>query len=129
MKTQNCTLAQVKVNAAQKLASKREPSHSSIINVKGVEIGGKTLTIIAGPCAVESEDQLLETASLVSRYGAQILRGGAFKPRSSPYSFQGLEEEGLKLLQLARLKTGMPVVTEVMDILNERGGASIFQRF
>ena len=87
----------------------------SLIAVKGNVIGGKGITIIAGPCAVESREQLFETARLVSKNGARILRGGAFKPRSSPYSFQGLGEEGLKLLKEISTETGQAVVTEVMD--------------
>lgn len=88
---------------------------TSKINIGGVVIGGSEVVIIAGPCAVESAEQLSDTARAVKRGGAQILRGGAFKPRSSPYSFQGLGEEGLKLLKSIRSETGMPVVTEVMD--------------
>ncbi|HEX2975618.1 MAG TPA: 3-deoxy-7-phosphoheptulonate synthase, partial [Bacteroidales bacterium] len=80
-----------------------------------VSIGGNGVVIFAGPCAVESREQLLETARSVRSGGAKILRGGAFKPRSSPYNFQGLGEEGLMLLDMARSETGMPVVTEVMD--------------
>jgi len=87
----------------------------SLIAVKGNVIGGKGITIIAGPCAVESREQLFETARLVSKNGARILRGGAFKPRSSPYSFQGMGEEGLKLLKEISAETGQAVVTEVMD--------------
>ena len=86
-----------------------------IISVAGVEIGGSSFPVIAGPCAVESESQILETAVRVARAGARILRGGAFKPRTSPYAFQGLGENGLKLLALARQETGLPVVTEVMS--------------
>jgi 3-deoxy-7-phosphoheptulonate synthase len=88
---------------------------STIVNISGVEIGGSEVVIIAGPCAVESREQLFETARSVKTGGARILRGGAFKPRSSPYSFQGLGEEGLKLLSQIRKETGLPVVTEVMD--------------
>ncbi len=88
---------------------------ATVVNVKGVEFGGPEIVIIAGPCAVESEEQLFETARFVHSDGAKVLRGGAFKPRSSPYSFQGLEEEGLKLLREISKETGMPVVTEVMD--------------
>jgi 3-deoxy-7-phosphoheptulonate synthase len=80
-----------------------------------VRIGGPDVVIIAGPCAVESEAQLLATARAVKAGGASVLRGGAFKPRTSPYSFRGLEFEGLRLLALARAETGLPVVTEVMD--------------
>ena len=87
----------------------------SIVNIAGVEIGGNGVVVIAGPCAVENRDQLFDTARSVKDGGARILRGGAFKPRSSPYSFQGLGEEGLKLLSSIRAETGLPVVTEVMD--------------
>lgn len=87
----------------------------TIVDVNGVKIGGSEIVIIAGPCAVESEEQLFETARSINSYGTSILRGGAFKPRSSPYSFQGLGEEGLKLLSEIRKETGLPVVTEVMD--------------
>jgi 3-deoxy-7-phosphoheptulonate synthase len=85
------------------------------VKVNGVEIGGREVVIIAGPCAVESMEQLVETAVSVRNSHAKILRGGAFKPRSSPYSFQGLGEEGLKMLRGISNKTGLPVVTEVMD--------------
>jgi len=85
------------------------------VKVNGTEIGGREVVIIAGPCAVESMEQLVETAFSVTKSGAKILRGGAFKPRSSPYSFQGLGEEGLKMLREISNKTGLPVVTEVMD--------------
>ncbi len=85
------------------------------VKVNGTEIGGREVVIIAGPCAVESMEQLAETAVSVRNSHAKILRGGAFKPRSSPYSFQGLGEEGLKMLREISNKTGMPVVTEVMD--------------
>lgn len=94
---------------------KEEDQDTTIVNVNGVEIGGKEIIVFAGPCAVESREQLFETAGSVESSGARIIRGGAFKPRSSPYSFQGLGEEGLKLLQQISKKTGLPVVTEVMD--------------
>lgn len=87
----------------------------TIVKVNDVEFGGSKVTIIAGPCAVESMEQLFETARSVALNGANMLRGGAFKPRSSPYSFQGLGEEGLKLLGQIRKETGLPVVTEAMD--------------
>ncbi len=115
MNTLDCNIPNIKINPAFKLASKASVNHQTIVDVNGVKIGGNALTIMAGPCAVENKAQLLETAIQVDKYGGQILRGGAFKPRTSPYSFQGLEEEGLKLLKLARLKTGLPFVTEVMD--------------
>ncbi len=98
-----------------KLASRMSRPESTVVHVGHVAVGGPEFVVIAGPCSVESKDQLLATAEQVKRAGAGILRGGAFKPRSSPYSFQGLEEEGLKLLKLARETTGLPVVTEVMD--------------
>jgi 3-deoxy-7-phosphoheptulonate synthase len=85
-----------------------------VIEIRGVKIGGEELIVIAGPCSVESRDQILEVAERVKAAGAHMLRGGAFKPRSSPYSFQGLKEEGLKYLAEARERTGMPIVTEVM---------------
>jgi 3-deoxy-7-phosphoheptulonate synthase len=87
----------------------------TVVTVKGIDLGGSGVVIIAGPCAVESRDQLFATARSVSGSGAKILRGGAFKPRSSPYNFQGLGEEGLKMLQEISKETGQPVVTEVMD--------------
>jgi 3-deoxy-7-phosphoheptulonate synthase len=85
------------------------------VSTGGVIVGGSDVIIIAGPCAIENRDQLAETARHVHKAGANILRGGAFKPRTSPYSFQGLGEEGLKYLEEAGKETGMPVVTEVMD--------------
>jgi 3-deoxy-7-phosphoheptulonate synthase len=91
-------------------------SESAIVNVEGVEIGGSEVVVIAGPCAVENMNQLVESAFSVKRGNAKILRGGAFKPRSSPRSFQGLGEQGLKMLRDVSNMTGMPVVTEVMDI-------------
>ncbi len=87
----------------------------TIVNIGGTKIGGTDIVVIAGPCAVESWEQLFETAMAVKSSGAKILRGGAFKPRSSPYSFQGLGEEGLNLLATIHKQTGMPLVTEVMD--------------
>jgi len=111
----DCNIQNIVINPAYKLASKASQTHQTIVDVVGVKIGEIALAIMAGPCAVESKEQLLETARQVEKCGGQILRGGAFKPRTSPYSFQGLEEEGLKLLKLARLETGLPFVTEVMD--------------
>ncbi|MCK4465364.1 MAG: 3-deoxy-7-phosphoheptulonate synthase [Bacteroidales bacterium] len=97
------------------LINRQAKKDDTVINVNGIEIGGKDIVIIAGPCAVENREQLLETAKKVSSGGANILRGGAYKPRTSPYSFQGLGEDGLKYLSEARKVTGLPVVTEVMD--------------
>lgn len=99
-----------------KLASKEvKPEPTSVEVSPGLVIGGNHFIVMAGPCSVESEEQILETAEAVKAAGAKILRGGAFKPRTSPYSFQGMEEEGLKLLALAREKTGLPIVTEVVN--------------
>jgi 3-deoxy-7-phosphoheptulonate synthase len=102
-------------SSAPKLVSRQTNVMDTVINVNGIEIGGNDIVIIAGPCAVENREQLLETAKAIRLGGANILRGGAYKPRTSPYSFQGLGEEGLKYLSLARKETGLPVVTEVMD--------------
>ncbi len=99
-----------------KLASRQVRTEGSTISVnKNVEVGAKEFIVMAGPCSVESEKQIVETAQAVKASGAKVLRGGAFKPRTSPYSFQGLEEDGLKLLALAREETGLPFVTEVMN--------------
>jgi 3-deoxy-7-phosphoheptulonate synthase len=98
-----------------KLAGRDFQPHDTVVKVNGVSIGGQRLVVMAGPCAVESRDQLLETAHIVKEAGARVLRGGAFKPRTSPYSFQGLGEEGLRLLARARDETGLAVVTEVME--------------
>ena len=95
--------------------SRNKRSDNTVVEVKGITIGGSEVIIIAGPCAVESREQLFETARSVKTGGARILRGGAFKPRSSPYNFQGMGEDGLKLLREISIETGMPVVTEVMD--------------
>ncbi|HIP97420.1 MAG TPA: 3-deoxy-7-phosphoheptulonate synthase [Anaerolineae bacterium] len=98
-----------------KLASREFHPQDTIVVVNGVSIGGQEVIVMAGPCAVESREQILETARAVKKAGAHVLRGGAFKPRTSPYSFQGLGKEGLRLLAEAREETGLPVVTEVMD--------------
>lgn len=98
-----------------KLASRNFKQENTIVRVGDIEIGGDTLHVMAGPCAVESKDQLMESAFRVKEAGATILRGGAFKPRTSPYSFQGLEEKGLEMLAEAREATGLYIITEVMD--------------
>jgi len=99
-----------------KLASREvKPETSQVQIAPGLVVGGEELIVMAGPCSVESETQILESAHAVKAAGARLLRGGAFKPRTSPYSFQGLEEEGLRLLALAREATGLPVVTEVVN--------------
>jgi 3-deoxy-7-phosphoheptulonate synthase len=98
-----------------KLVSREFKPESSVVDVGGVKIGGNALVVMAGPCSVENRQMLFETAKAVKRAGAQVLRGGAFKPRTSPYSFQGLGEEGLKLLREVGKETGIRVVTELMD--------------
>jgi 3-deoxy-7-phosphoheptulonate synthase len=98
-----------------KLASREFHVEDSVFNIKGVKVGGGHLMMIAGPCAIEGESILLEIAEKVKEAGANVLRGGAFKPRTSPYSFQGLGEDGLKMLKGAGERFGMPIVTEVMD--------------
>ena len=106
----------IRIIKPYKLASREFKSFDTIIKVKDVVIGGKEVIVMAGPCVVENEKQIFETARYVKAAGAKILRGGAFKPRSSPYSFQGLGEEGLKLLAQAGEETGLAVVTEVMSV-------------
>jgi 3-deoxy-7-phosphoheptulonate synthase len=98
-----------------KLAGRGFKPGGSVVSCGGVDIGGKRIVVMAGPCAVESEEQLVEAARAVSKSGASILRGGAFKPRTSPFSFQGLQKSGLELLARVKRKMGMPVVTEVVD--------------
>ncbi len=103
------------ISKPYKLVGRPFRPEGTVINVRGVEIGGNRLTVMAGPCTIESELQLMETARFVKQMGAHILRGGAYKPSTSPYSFQGMGEEGLKLLSAAREETGLPIITEVMD--------------
>lgn len=98
-----------------KLVSREGTNERTVVNVKGVRIGGDAVIVMAGPCAVESHDQLMTAAVKAKQAGVHILRGGAFKPRTSPYSFQGLEQEGLEILKEASEVTGLPVVTEVID--------------
>ncbi|MBI1804393.1 MAG: 3-deoxy-7-phosphoheptulonate synthase [Ignavibacteriae bacterium] len=98
-----------------KLASREFRQENTIVHVAGVPVGGKGVIVIAGPCSVETEEQVLGTAEAVKAAGASLLRGGAYKPRTSPYAFQGLGEDGLKLLAKAREKTGLGIVTEVME--------------
>jgi len=106
----------IRIVKPYKLASREFKSFDTTVKVKDVVIGGKEVIVMAGPCVVENEKQIFETAQQVKAAGAKILRGGAFKPRSSPYSFQGLGEEGLKLLAQAGKETGLAVVTEVMSV-------------
>ncbi len=98
-----------------KLAARQELDQATVFKVKGVTIGGNEIVVMAGPCAVESEHQIVNLALQLQQSGAKILRGGAFKPRTSPYAFQGLAEDGLKMLASAREATGLPIVTEVLD--------------
>ncbi len=104
----------IHVTSPHKLVSREVHPEDSIVDVQGVKFGGPEVVVMAGPCAVESRDQVMEVARQVKRLGAKMLRGGAFKPRTSPYSFQGLKKEGLEILAEARKETGLPVVTEVM---------------
>jgi 3-deoxy-7-phosphoheptulonate synthase len=105
----------IRVSVPYKLVSREHHPARSVIRVGGVPIGPGTLTVIAGPCAVESPEQTLEAARMAKSAGASMLRGGAFKPRTSPYSYQGLGEEGLRILAEVRAETGLAVVTEVID--------------
>ena len=108
----------IPVTRPYKLVSREFQHESTVVHVGDTSIGDDSLTIIAGPCAIESEDQALTIAKHVKQAGAQIFRGGAFKPRTSPYSFQGLGKEGLEIMDRVRDTTGMPIVTEVLDIDN-----------
>lgn len=127
----DCVDKAVPISAPYKFVSREFKPAASVIRVgDGIEIGGGQFVMMAGPCSVESERQILETAELAARGGARVLRGGAFKPRTSPYDFQGMEEEGLKLLAKARDLTGLAVVTEVMsdaDVALVAGYADIVQ--
>ena len=98
-----------------KKANRKFHPDDSVIDVNGVKIGGGSFAVIAGPCSIESEEQITYCAQRVKDAGASLLRGGAFKPRTSPYSFQGMRSEGLDLLKLARRATGSPIVTEIMN--------------
>lgn len=99
-----------------KLVSRETKPESSVLDIGGVKVGGRELTMMAGPCSVESRDQIMELARVVKKAGGQFLRGGAFKPRTSPYSFQGLGQEGLEFLAEARAETGLQIVTEIVSI-------------
>ena len=105
----------LKVQEPFKKANKLFRPEPTIVDINGVKVGGKNLGIMAGPCSVESEEQIIEIAKSIKASGANFLRGGAFKPRTSPYSFQGLELEGLRLLKEAKKETGLPIVTELMS--------------
>jgi 3-deoxy-7-phosphoheptulonate synthase len=105
----------MRISAPYKFVSREFRSEKTRIQVRDVVIGGDEFVVMAGPCSVETEKQILESAKLVAKHGAKLLRGGAFKPRTSPYDFQGLELEGLKLLDKARRETGLGIITEVMS--------------
>ncbi|HKF43416.1 MAG TPA: 3-deoxy-7-phosphoheptulonate synthase [Thermoanaerobaculia bacterium] len=105
----------IPVSAPYKLVSREAKRENTVVSVGGVPVGGEQVVVIGGPCAVESEEQALEVARAVREAGATLYRGGAFKPRTSPYSFQGLGVEGLKILSKVRAETGLPIVTEVLD--------------
>ncbi|MEI8235193.1 MAG: 3-deoxy-7-phosphoheptulonate synthase [Verrucomicrobiota bacterium] len=120
----------LRVQKRYKLVSREAHPEDTIVDVDGVKIGGPHFAVMAGPCSVESEEQLLATARAVKAAGAVILRGGAYKPRTSPYEFQGLGKEGLRLLQLARKETGLKIVTEVLserDVEHVAASADILQ--
>ena len=108
----------IKVKEPYKRANRKFHREDTVIDAGGVQIGGNKIAVIAGPCSVESEVQLLNIARQVKRAGASLLRGGAFKPRSSPYAFQGLGLDGLELLKIASRKTGLPIVSEIMSTEN-----------
>jgi 3-deoxy-7-phosphoheptulonate synthase len=114
MEADHCSIPPPNIQIPE-LVSRKSKSESTIVQVNGIPVGGKEVVIMAGPCAVENQEQLAQTARIVRAGGAAILRGGAYKPRTSPYSFQGLGVDGLKMMAEARAETGLSVVTEVMD--------------
>ena len=116
IKSLRCVSNILKVQEPYKKANRLFHPEDTVVNINGNKIGGWHLGIIAGPCAVESEEQIVEIAKKVKTSGANFLRGGAFKPRTSPYSFQGLELDGLKLMEIAKQETGLPIVSELMSI-------------
>ena len=105
----------LRISAPYKLVSRENHDSRTVVGVRGVPIGGENMTVIAGPCAVETPEQTLAAAHMAKAAGAALLRGGAYKPRTSPYAFQGLGEQGLRILSDVREETGMPIVTEVVD--------------
>ncbi len=116
LKTLECVEDVKRIQEPFKNTNRKFHPLDTSIPVPGTFIGGGTLTVIAGPCSVESEEQIISVAESVKASGAKILRGGAFKPRTSPYAFQGLREEGIKLLLKAKAATGLPIITEIMDL-------------
>lgn len=120
----------MKVQEPYKRVNRKMHPENSIVNVGGVLVGGKKIAVMAGPCSVETEDQIVDIAKNVQQRGATIIRGGAWKPRSSPYAFQGLKADGLDLLNLAKAETGLPIVTEItnpMHIEQFMGKVDCFQ--
>ncbi len=105
----------IPVSAPYKLVSREAKPETTVVSIRGVLVGGERLAVVAGPCAVESEAQAVEIGRRVAEAGATLYRGGAYKPRTSPYSFQGLGEKGLQILSLVRRETGLPIITEVID--------------
>lgn len=105
-----------RVQEPYKFANRKMHPEDTVVDIGGIKIGGGNFAVIAGPCSVESEEQIIGIAKAVKKSGAKLLRGGAFKPRTSPYAFQGLRDQGIKLLLEAKEETGMPIVTEMMDI-------------
>ena len=106
----------IRVSKPYKLVSREVKPDDTVVRIHGTPVGGAELAICAGPCSVESREQILQAARAVKAAGAQLLRGGAYKPRTSPYAFQGLAEEGLRFLAEARAETGLGIVTEAIDI-------------
>ena len=120
----------LRVQKRYTMVSRESHPEDSVIDVDGVKVGGSNFCVMAGPCSVESEEQLLSTARAVKAAGATILRGGAYKPRTSPYEFQGLGKEGLRLLQLAKKETGLKIITEVLserDVEHVAAAADVLQ--
>lgn len=120
----------MRVQKRYKLVSRESHPEDTVINVDGLKVGGGHFMVMAGPCSVESEEQLLTTARAVKAAGATVLRGGAYKPRTSPYEFQGLGPEGLRLLQVAKAETGLKIITEVLserDVERVASAADILQ--
>ena len=115
IEVEECVEKVMKVSEPYKLANRAFHPDDTIIDVSGVKVGGESLALIAGPCSVESEEQVIEVAKAVKAAGANILRGGAFKPRTSPYAFQGMGSSGLDILVAAKKATGLPICSELMD--------------
>ena len=116
METMEGVASTVPISAPYKLTARETKPEDTVVKIGDVEVGSGKTVVIAGPCAVESEEQLVTTAKAVKEMGASLLRGGAFKPRTSPYSFRGLQVEGLRILATAREEVGLPIVTEVMSV-------------